>query len=365
MKTTPAILRLPQRLPLAQQAATALRDGLAHGLWREHLPGERDLSRQLNISRPTLRAALKLLEKEGRLRRAAGKARVIVSPSRRGSVRRRQPPLVRLLVPFALQEAPSFLFYWIDKLRALLPAAGCSLEIHSAPRCYAASPGREISRLTRQAPADLWVLTRATEPMQRWFAESGLACAVAGSCFPGVNLPSVDFDHRAIGRHAAGQFVARGHRRLAMLIQTPELAGDLESEAGFAEGIAAASREKVSATIVRHDGTPANIRRALDRLLRMPPAPTGFFVLRSSSALAAASELTRRGFKLPADLAVISRDSDHLIGYFSPELARYTYDPDLFGRRLAALLIKLAKQDTVFQRTVRLVPDFRAGETLG
>ena len=31
------------------------------------------------------------------------------------------------MIPFPLQEAPQSLFYWVDKLRALLPAAGCAL----------------------------------------------------------------------------------------------------------------------------------------------------------------------------------------------------------------------------------------------
>jgi DNA-binding LacI/PurR family transcriptional regulator len=65
------------------------------------------------------------------------------------------------------------------------------------------------------------------------------------------------------------------------------------------------------------------------------------------------------------DIAVISRDSDHFVGYFSPELARYTYDPDLFGRRLAAVLVKLARDGAAPRRPVRLIPDFRKGETLG
>ena len=192
-----------------------------------------------------------------------------------------------------------------------------------------------------------------------------MPCVVAGSCYPDINLPSVDYDHRAVARHAASLLLARGHRRMAMLIQTPELAGDFESEAGFAAAFETREARDATVVVARHDGRLPVIRRQLDRLLRMQPAPTGFFVLRAVSALAVASELTRRGHRLPTDLAVISRDSDLFLNYFSPELARYEHDLDLFARRLAGMVIKLAKEGAVPQRQVRLMPKFIKGETVG
>jgi LacI family transcriptional regulator len=363
MKTPPPLVVLPQRPSLVRQAAESLRDGMARGLWQDGLPGERELSRLLNISRPTLRAALALLEKEGCLKAAPGRRRTINTQRRKP--RPAQTPVVRLLVPFRLQEAPQSVFYWIDKLRVLLPAAGCALEIHSGGRWYSREPETALARLVRQTPASAWVVARTTEPMQRWFAARKLPCILAGSCYPGVHLPSVDYDHRAVAQHAASQLLARGHRRLAMLIQVPEMAGDLESESGFTAACQAGGISDASIIMVRHDGTLAAIRKQLNRLLRVPAPPTGFFVLRATPALAVASELTRRGFQLPRDVSMISRDSDHFLGYFSPEPARYVNDPDLFARRLAKMIIKLAVEGAVPQSKVRLMPAFLRGETLG
>jgi LacI family transcriptional regulator len=284
---------------------------------------------------------------------------------RRRAVRALPVSVVRLLLPFPLQEAPQSLFYWVDQLRALLPAAGCALEIHSGGRYYSRHPEKELARLTRQGPASAWVVAHTTEPTQRWFAEQQLPCIVAGSCYPGIHLPSVDYDHRAVAQHAASQLLSRQHHRLAMLLQTPELAGDYESEAGFHMALKITPTADATVVMARHDGTLTGIRRQLDRLLRLHPAPTGFFVLRAIPALAVASELTRRGFRLPADIALISRDSDHFLGYFSPELARYAHDPDLFARRLAGMVVQLAKEGAVPNRRVRLMPTFIKGETLG
>jgi LacI family transcriptional regulator len=362
MQTNRPMLILPQRPSLAKHVAETLRDGLERKLWQERLPGERDLSQQLNVSRPTLRAALAILEKEGYVRSGAGR-RWVVLP-KKGKARGVRTPVVRLLIPFRLQEAPQSLFYWIDKLRALLPAAGCALEIHSGGRYYSRHPEKELAQLTRQVPVSAWVVARSTEPTQRWFAEQQLPCIVAGSCYPGIHLPTVDYDNRAVAQHAASQLLSRRHLRLAMLLQTPELAGDFESEAGFNMALKITPATDATVVTARHDGTLTGIRRQLDRLLRLEPAPTGFFVLRAIPALAVASELTRRGFRLPADVAVISRDSDHFLGYFSPGLARYVHDPDLFARRLAGMVVQLAKEGAVPTRRVRLMPTFIKGETL-
>ena len=47
------------------QTLEVVREGIAAGLWKNQLPGERELSRRLQVSRPTLRTALKLLDRVG------------------------------------------------------------------------------------------------------------------------------------------------------------------------------------------------------------------------------------------------------------------------------------------------------------
>jgi DNA-binding LacI/PurR family transcriptional regulator len=201
--------------------------------------------------------------------------------------------------------------------------------------------------------------------MQRWFAESGLPAALSGSCHPGIVLPSVDFDYRAICRHAVGQFLRRGHRRIALLMPDGETAGDRESAAGFMEGFGSRGGASAVSQIVHHDGTPDGIRRQLHPLFQSSQPPTALLVARSMPALMAASELMRRGLRVPQDVALIARDSDYFHEYFSPQLARYRADPDVHARRLARILMKLVRGETGRPACVRLMPDFLPGESLG
>ena len=59
------MLNMPQRQTLTRQTVDALREGMANGIWKGFLPGERELCSFLQISRPTLRAALEIVEREG------------------------------------------------------------------------------------------------------------------------------------------------------------------------------------------------------------------------------------------------------------------------------------------------------------
>src|SRR6266478_1241596 len=120
---------VPHRPSLAEQTAKILREALQKGLWRERMPGERELSRQLNVSRPTLRLALDQLRREGWLKSTPGRNRVIVGRAAgKGGAQRSR--IVVLLTPLPLQDVSPFALCGMDKLRELLAAAGLQLEIH-------------------------------------------------------------------------------------------------------------------------------------------------------------------------------------------------------------------------------------------
>src|SRR5205823_3119842 len=88
------------RPSLVEQAAETLRRALRNGTWVERMPGERELSRQLDISRPTLRAALEELRAEGWLKVMPGRQRVIVGGAGGGTAARSRN--VGVLTPLPL-----------------------------------------------------------------------------------------------------------------------------------------------------------------------------------------------------------------------------------------------------------------------
>lgn len=352
---------VPARPSLITHSADFLREALMRGEWTGQLPSERTLCTRLRISRPTLRAVLVQLEREGVISAVENKRRQILATptSGRGAVSSR---VVALLTPVPQQAMPPFVLFWVDALRELLAEAGYQLEVHASQHCYTPKPSGGLNKLTQRVQAAAWVLFRSTSTMQRWFTEHASAAVVAGSCAEDVELPSVDIDYRATCRHAAIMLRQKGHRRIALLLPDSTHGGDMESEHGFREALS--SNDDDGSIVIRHHEKAEQVVEQLESLLRRKPVPTAFLVARSSHTLTVITHLLRSGHRLPRDFAIVSRDDDAFLEHVVPRVTRYSADAAKFARRLSRLVLELAQTGHTSTKPVRLMPDLRRGDTV-
>jgi DNA-binding LacI/PurR family transcriptional regulator len=318
----------------------------------------------LSISRVTLRAALAQLERARWVRVVGGRRREVVK-RKRAALPMRFSTKVVLLTPWPLHQLPPFVMYWVDDLRGHLGQAGYHLELHLQQGCYGPRPGQALEELAQRVRPAGWVLYRSTALMQQWFAKNGLPCVITGSRHSGVGLPSVDLDHRALCRHAARLLLARGHTRPVLISPKTDLAGDLESERGFLEGVGSIGSEAGETLMGRHDGTCESLCRRLEELLRRRLPPTGFLVCGSRNALTTLCFLMHRGLRFPQDVALVSRDHDPFLEEVVPSLARYSCDPTLYARKISRSVLQLVRGDMGQPRGILVMPRFVPGETLG
>ena len=352
----------PQRSSLVAETVKSLRTANLSGHWSIHLPGERRLCEDWGISRPTLRAAQAVLAREGLLKVAHGCRTVIANadvPKASAC-----PLSVALLSPEPLHAMPPFALLWLDELRARLQAAGHQLQVHAGRvECASKNPGRALRSLVDGSPAAAWVLFQSTEAVQQWFAAHEIPSLVVGSVFPGVPLPSVDRDYRAVCAHAVGHLVRKGHQHLAFLIQKEQFGGDWESAAGFGEGLSAMTKKGVTGHVVLHEGTATSVMTAVDSILAMRPRPTAMLVARTRFALTAFTHLLGRGVKVPRDMAMICRDDDGFLDHVVPRMARYTFSPEVFARHLVRQVLRLVNQGAVQGASVKVLPEFLKRES--
>ncbi len=354
---------VPRVQSLVSQTAAILREEIRRGQWREWLPGERALGETLQVSRNTLRGALAQLKREGVIRSEHGAGnRILVMP--RAEVRAERSRDVALISPEPLERLRPSLTLWIDELRGMLSERGCRLHVFSGSQYFRESPGAALERLVAQQRHGCWVLILANEPIQRWFEQAGIPCVVAGTVYPGVNLPYRDLDHLALCRHAAGVMLGAGHRKVALLIRKSPRAGDLESEQGFLEGVRASSRADAEGLIAYHDATVASIGAALRRLMNRRPRPTALLVANAYHYLTAVTWLASAGFKVPRDVSVLSRDEDPFLSFLVPTPTRYIVSPSSMAKALVRPVLELLEGGVVTQRAIRIMPDFIRGETV-
>jgi DNA-binding LacI/PurR family transcriptional regulator len=354
---------IPRRQSLVSQTATILREEIRQGQWREWLPGERALCEALQVSRNTLRAAVAQLKREGVIRSMHGAGnRILVLPELpAGNLRSRD---VALLSPEALQRLRPSMALWIDELRAMLSERGCRLHLFHGPQYFRVNPGAALEKLVAQHRHGCWVLALSNEPIQRWFERSGVPCVVAGTGYPGVNLPFRDLDHHAICRHAAGVMLGLGHRKIALLLHKSRRAGDLESEAGFLEGVRASPHKEASASATYHAATVGSISAALRRLMNLSPPPTALLVANAYHYLTVVSWLARAGVRVPQDVSVVSRDEDTFLSFLVPAPSRYVASPHTMAKSLLRPVLEMLDGGVVTQRGIRIMPDFVRGETI-
>jgi len=354
----------PQRHSLITETAQALRRALEQGQWRDVLPAERRLCEEWHISRPTLRAALEILAGEGLLRVEQGKRTRIIHCGRPEPAAR--PLTVCLLSPEPLHAMPPFVLLWVDRLRDQLAAAGHLLQVHVGRAEFGhKNPENALDSLTSSAPAAAWVLYQATEAMQRWFADRGVPCVVVGSLFPGVELPALDRDYRATCRHAVSLLANRGYRQLYLVLHEQRFGGDLESEAGFGEGLRACRDRAVNAEMLLHDGSPDGIARAVDGVLgeRHGERPA-FLVARTGFALSVCSHLLRRGCRIPEEAGILCRDDDQFLDHLLPRMARYSVNAGDFTRRLFRLVTQVMEREPRRRSGGNVMPEFVPRESI-
>lgn len=355
---------IPKRHSLIVETAQALRSGIEEQVWVNTLPGERILSKQLHVSRPTLRLAFSLLEKEGLLSVTRGIRRRILAPppARWNSTQKRVLGIVATQPMTRLAQTP---VQMILDLRYQLAQSGFDSEVLVVPPGDFRQHRRKFENFIKEHSIFCCILMLSSLEMQAWFHDNGVPAFVLGSPHGNLPLPSLDVDYYAACHHAAGAFFNRGHRHIALLIQEGSVAGDIASERGFIEGVRDSDREDARYTVVRHNGETRDICRKLDRLLERPNRPTGLLVCKPLEVLISLTHILHRHIVVPGELSIISRDREHAFTCLQPSIAHYAFSTEVFSQRLTRLMLQLVEDGSLPPKRHLLIPDFVDGPTLG
>ena len=352
-----------QRHSLASQAAASITQAIEEGSWDEYLPSERRLCEMLRVSRPTIRTALQILEKNGLIEIRHGRRNRLLAPSKR-TTSQRQSRLIGLVTHEPFSHLTAATYQIISELRTQLAEHGFTTEVLVCQANNAQTQRRKLAEFVRQNRVVCCVLMSVSKDVQQWCAEHSIPVLVLGSCHYEVKLPSLDIDYRSVCRHAGGIFLSKGHRRIALVVPNSGVAGDLASEEGFLEAVQRNPYSDARASIIRHNGTAQSIAAKLDIAFKSAHAPTALLVAKPTHVFIVILYLLKRGLSVPDTVSFMARDYDHIFETVSPPISHYNLEGDAFIHRLSRLMLQLVDQGRLAPEPYLVFPKYVPGGTI-
>lgn len=343
-----------ERPKLAGLVAQELQREIESGKYAVRLPSEPVLAVQLGVSRTVVREALHLLEVEKLVSRRRGcptEIRLDRPLSSEGTI-------AATILTWQRREPENSIPDSVSLLGEKLLEQG--LPFHHLHLKGGHSARMKVLRsLAETHPQRIYLLFGCPAIAQAFFEKTRLPCLVVGSCHDGITLPFIDQDHAAIGRHAAGELLRHGYRKLG-LIHPPDLRpGDAVALAAFTKEAGRGGASCLSFSAIT--GSPEAARRILSHRHEVD----ALYILRAEAALWLHSLLSLHGVRIPADCALLSRNHRSYFPLLSPSLAGYQL-PDEKLMQKAALLAKRIWQGNPHPRPPsQLFPHFISGGSLG
>ena len=348
---------------LIEQTMGHLREGFRSGHWCGLLPGVRVLARELDVSKDTVEAALRRLEKDGCLKSGGpGRRREIVM-SRDGN-RPDRMMRVGLLLSAPMEHINPISQYIILKLIRRIENAG-----HV---CFIAEKGmrdlgNKLSRITRMvlaAKADAWVVYSAPGNVARWFSGFPVPTMLMGGLSNGLSMASSSTD-LSVALHAAVHCLTEhGHRRIvAVSPESWRIPAHSKSALDFLAAMEANGHRPSSYNLPMWESSPEGLEKLLISIFRITP-PSALLFVEPASCVATLGFLGRKGLRIPRDISIVCMTTNPLFDLLPQRLAHFEWPMDQHVLRTVRWIERLAKGETDLQEAA-FPAVFHPGETIG
>lgn len=278
------------------------------------MPSSRAWSRELDVGRPTLLNALKILEHEGLLKTTPRGTEIVTGRSKRRSASggtsrtaaNKKPLTQRPLVARFLYYGRSYQELqqgskWFLALSWVLQSHGIRLALE---RCNSV----RLRSIAEQPPNpnELCFLYSLPVPYQRLFVRRGRQAIVVGYAGEGVNLPFVSPDLTSSARHAALRLLRQKFKHLILINLATREEGVARSIEGFQSACDDWPHQPVHAEVVRVWNDLESQRSTMARLARRIKDPCGFLVFTPIPVGLVATALLQRGISIPDQAAIVA-----------------------------------------------------------
>mgnify|MGYP000521876082 FL=1 len=357
-------MKLPEKESLVKQTILVLQEMMHTGQIASPIPGERALSRDLQIGRDTLRAALIELTKTGWISESAqGKRREILKTSKPVNASKKAQNRVIFICPQRLEEFPRVMLVELNSLRSLLAKRGITVDVINPAIFNTAQPGKRLQQLLADYPANAWVLYRCPEPVQRWFQENKIPCVVRGYPHPNISLPFLDEDWHAAAFHAGSRLISNGHKSIGILLPNISLAGLQAAEDGLKDAVAKVD-DSYSYQVIRENHDLTSTVQSMQKALASPTPPSAIIATRSRHILNLVSWLATFGYSIPEHLSVVALCHEPWFDELYSPISHYSSSPEAMSKNLSKQVRHLLNGTPIPAKNSLIFPELREGQSI-
>jgi len=349
-----------RRLSLAELSAEHLRERLQAGRWHAALPGVARLAAEMDVSRDTIRAALRLLEADGVLdARGLGRSRTVSAHEAA-----RRPLRVGILQHDALPDSQNKTSQVLLQIQRHLGEASNEVFFAAKTQVQLRHDVKRITRLIGASPADAWIVVAGSRGLLEWFAAQALPCLALYGRTDGLVLARTGPDKVPAYLAATRHLLALGHRRIVLIARqarrkpTP---GNVER--AFLEELTAHGIITGDYHLPDWEETPAGYSNLLERLFERTP-PTAMILDESAQFIATMEFLARRRIHVPEQVSLVSTDDDAALAWCHPGVALIKWDTAPIVRHIVRWVAAVRK-GTAHRKTVNYPSVFVPGGSIG
>ena len=347
--------------PLHAQIAARLRREVRDGLYRpgQRLPAEVDLSRDLGVSRGTVRHALRVMLDEGVIHTIPGRGTFV-----RDTTRERLGGLIGMVLPSVVRARNPEL---IGGAEETLREAGYSLllGISGDDRWLETE---QLQRIAAQGASGviLYAVDGAMDvPAIRRLVDRGFPIVLIDRYIPDLAVDAVTMDNTGGGFLAVQHLAQLGYRRIGYIgTDNVGTSSIVERMCGYRWALEQYGLEYdpdlVCADVIRLLSWPPrepDKERHNDAVLRAylerPDRPEAVFVCNDYVAFQVVQMAEQLGVRIPGDLAVVGHDNVSYTDYFGVPLTTVEQPRHEIGVTAATLLLdRIAGRRTRLDRVV-------------
>jgi DNA-binding LacI/PurR family transcriptional regulator len=348
--------------PIYLQLADTIRQRIFSGELKidERLDPEVDMSRDLGISRGTIRVALNLLVNEGLLKRIQGKGTFVASAGVVPKDRR----MVGVIVPYFRDSLTVEMIRGIESVlhehnySMLFCHSDSSVELERS----------QISRLRKEQVAGMIIFPIGT-PDEK---------AMLGTSLP-VDYPLVFIDRKLEGiradyvgtdnfhgaYEAVRHLLSKGHRSIACIAPPDRPTSIVERIAGYVKALREDGLFPLAAVDLEGSGTGKGSSipdysdeelAPVDALMASPNPPTALFCINDFIAIGVLNRLRVKGIKIPGDIDIIGFDDIAAASYPGIMISSIAQPKEEIGREAARLLLRRLEDTHVPSQDIMLAP---------